>query len=361
MILDFIANINEENFIFFTIFFSTIISYLTCYFLRKISKLFKIEKLPSERGQHKQPIFHLGGISFITGTFIFFFLIFHLNKNLFDSNIFNNNLIIISIFSFILFITGLIDDLKDLSPFPRLLIMSSTSMIIWSQNIRFPELINIDLNISNFNVFLSNTFSQILTLLWIVGIVNAINWLDGLDGLAVGVSLLISIGLFFINLINNQIDYSIFALSIIGSCIGFLFHNKYPAKMFMGDNGSYFLGFSLSTLALLSAKDITNNNNNLIPIFLLFAVPVFDMARVILTRIFKKKSPFYPDRSHIHHFLLDKNFNHPMTVLIIYYLTNFSLSITLLLTSYKFGILWILISNIFLFIISKKIKKSKFT
>tara|TARA_B100001989_G_C24551861_1_gene475901 strand:+ start:44770 stop:45864 length:1095 start_codon:yes stop_codon:yes gene_type:complete len=357
MFSEFINNITDKNYIFYTLFFSAFISYYSYFFIIKISKLLKIEKAPSKKSQHKKPISHLGGISLVIGTLLLFLFIMLFDKNLFNSSIAYNNLITISFCSIVIFLTGLVDDLKDLSPFLRLFIQTTISLFLWIQNIRFPDFLNLDFfNIFNSNIFFSNLLSQTIVVLWIVGLINAINWLDGLDGLATGISIFIAIGLFLINLINNQIEYAIFCLLLIGSCLGFLFHNKYPAKILMGDSGSYFLGFSLSTLALLTSQNLDPNKTNLVPLFFLFAVPVLDMGRVIFIRILNKKSPFYGDRTHLHHLFLNKNYSHPQAVVIIYILTNFSVSISLILTNFRIGVIWTLISNFLLFIGYKRIK-----
>ena len=151
-----------------------------------------------------------------------------------------------------------------------------------------------------------NSISFILTNLWITGITNAFNWIDGLDGLAAGTSLIATLSLAIICQSIGNYEISLILIIIAGTNIGFLFYNKFPAKLLMGDGGSYFLGYSYSIYSIILLSSINTevkNFNIFIPLFLIF-VPLIDMAFVIFSRIKKGLSPFVADRSHIHHRLL---------------------------------------------------------
>ena len=128
------------------------------------------------------------------------------------------------------------------------------------------------------------------------------------------------------NILNQELNLAIFSAIITGSCIAFLRHNKFPASIIMGDCGSNFLGFLLSILSIYSFKKV-DIGINLIYSLIFLSVPLLDMLFVIGKRILDKKSPFYPDRNHLHHRLLKIGFNETHTVLIIYFMVFFSLLI----------------------------------
>ena len=177
------------------------------------------------------------------------------------------------------------------------------------------------------NIDLPIVLSYIITILWIVGITNAINWLDGLDGLISGIIFIYFFGLVISSTIIQESNLAITSAIISGSCLGFLKYNKYPASIIMGDSGSNFLGFILSIFSIYAFKTI-NSEINFHYSLIFLCLPILDMIFVIIKRILNKKSPFYPDRNHIHHRLLRNGFNETNTVLIIYsivFVTSLSL------------------------------------
>ena len=210
----------------------------------------------------------------------------------------------------------------NLSPFLRLFFQILISIIVWSQGIA------IDLNSLNLEFFLNNNnelLSLLITSFWIVGITNAINWMDGLDGLASGFTFLAALGFLIVGFISgNDINIIIISSAISGLALGFLKHNFRPAKLYMGDGGSYLLGFNLALLSLL-----INNHQNLStkfsPLLIMF-IPIFDMCVVIINRIKNGHSPFFPDKSHLHHRIMNYGFDEKKTVFTIYFLSLISIS-----------------------------------
>ena len=183
----------------------------------------------------------------------------------------------------------------------------------------------LDVNFLNFDsgeLFLSSTLSYLLTFLWLVGVTNAINWIDGLDGLLAGVALINFFGMAIISFSQGEFSIFYLSLSLIGCCVGFLKYNFYPSKIFMGDSGSYFLGFSLAALSIMTFTEINNANIfgaiSIHKSFILLSVPILDMFYVICLRLFRGKSPFYPDRSHLQFRILRKRMSVVSTVSIIY-------------------------------------------
>jgi len=155
-----------------------------------------------------------------------------------------------------------------------------------------------------------------VTILWLVGVSNALNLIDGLDGLSAGVSGIATLTLFVLALIVPNVTVSLLSIILLGGIVGFLFYNFHPAKIFMGDTGSLFLGFALAALSVLGFKQATVVSL-LIPILIL-GVPLSDTALAILRRLVNKKPISAPDKSHLHHCLLQLGFSHRVTVLIIY-------------------------------------------
>jgi UDP-GlcNAc:undecaprenyl-phosphate GlcNAc-1-phosphate transferase len=156
-----------------------------------------------------------------------------------------------------------------------------------------------------------------LTLLWVVGLTNALNLIDGLDGLAAGVTAISTMTLFFVALRTHQIGAAILLLALGGSALAFLRYNFFPAKIFLGDSGSLFLGFVLATSSIIGVFKTTLVVALLVPLLIL-GVPIFDTLFAIGRRLKNKKHPFEADNKHIHHMLLRAGFNQREAVLAIY-------------------------------------------
>ncbi|MGM0884014.1 MAG: glycosyltransferase family 4 protein [Bacillota bacterium] len=155
-----------------------------------------------------------------------------------------------------------------------------------------------------------------ITILWIVGVTNAINLIDGLDGLAAGVSgIAIATIVVMASLMGFQ-PVILLSTLLLGGIAGFLVFNFHPAKIFMGDSGSLFLGFSLATLSMLGFKQVTIVS--FVTPLLIIGVPLSDTFFAIVRRWVNKRPIFAPDKGHLHHRLRDLGFSHRRTVLIIW-------------------------------------------
>ncbi|MGE7769375.1 glycosyltransferase family 4 protein [Viridibacillus arvi] len=214
--------------------------------------------------------------------------------------------------SFVIIVTGVLDDMFEISAKAKLL-----GQLIAAVIVIFFGGIQIDYINIPFGGELNFGFLSIpLTIIWIVGITNSINLIDGLDGLAAGVSTIALIALAGMAFIMGDIFVIIMATMLAVSTIGFLFYNFHPAKIFMGDTGSLFLGFMISVLALMGFKNVAFVSL-VIPIIML-GVPISDTFFAIVRRLLNKQPPFSPDKSHLHHCLLNVGFTHRQTVIIIY-------------------------------------------
>lgn len=156
-----------------------------------------------------------------------------------------------------------------------------------------------------------------LTLLFVVGITNAVNLSDGLDGLAGGVALLSLIAISLLAYLGGGQELMVMALAVCGAIFGFLRYNTHPASIFMGDTGSQFLGFSLGVMAIMLVQSV---NTALSPVLLILilGLPILDTASVMYQRLRERRSPFSPDKNHLHHKLLSSGLHHYEAVTAIY-------------------------------------------
>ncbi|WP_433744848.1 glycosyltransferase family 4 protein [Falsibacillus pallidus] len=212
----------------------------------------------------------------------------------------------------IVIITGILDDMIELSAKIKLLGQLAAALVVVIWGGAQVEMINLP-----FGGVLHFGFLSIpMTIIWIVGVTNAINLIDGLDGLAAGVSSIALITIAGMAVIMANPFVAIVAGLVLASTLGFLFYNFHPAKIFMGDTGALFLGYIISVLALLGFKNITVISL-IIPVIIL-GVPISDTFFAIIRRFVQKKPLSAPDKSHLHHCLLRIGFSHRQTVLIIY-------------------------------------------
>ncbi|MGE8033483.1 undecaprenyl-phosphate alpha-N-acetylglucosaminyl 1-phosphate transferase [Lysinibacillus sp. KCTC 33748] len=264
---------------------------------------------PNYRKVHARIMPRLGGLaiflSFLIAVAIFQPILI-INENG------SNFLLAIIIGACIIVATGVVDDMREISAKAKLVGQLIAALIVI-----FVGGIQIDMITLPFVGELNFGLLSIpLTIIWIVGITNAINLIDGLDGLAAGVSTIALITLAVMAIIMNNMFVLAIAAILAAATFGFLFYNFHPAKIFMGDTGALFLGFMISVLALLGFKNVTVVSL-IIPVIIL-GVPISDTFFAIVRRVRMKKKWSDPDKSHLHHRLLDMGFTHRQTVLIIY-------------------------------------------
>ena len=193
-------------------------------------------------------------------------------------------------------------------------------------------------------IVLPALLSLVATVIWLVGITNAINWLDGLDGLAAGVAGIAAVGLLSVSFSLNQPAAGLLAAALAGCCFGFLRHNFNPARIFMGDGGSYFLGFTLAAVSIVGPAKGLTTVSLLLPLLIL-SLPLADMSAVIMGRLSEGHSPFYPDRRHLHHRLLRAGFSHRRTVLLIYVFTQWLAALAMVVANVELRFLWLALAT----------------
>jgi UDP-GlcNAc:undecaprenyl-phosphate/decaprenyl-phosphate GlcNAc-1-phosphate transferase len=161
-------------------------------------------------------------------------------------------------------------------------------------------------------------FALPVTVLWVVGIVNAVNLIDGLDGLAAGVVFFAGITNFVVAYIGTQVFTALIMCAMMGAVLGFLFYNFNPARIFMGDSGSYLLGYVLAVSALVGSSQKASTAVALLVPVVALGVPIFDTLFAIVRRFLERRPIFSPDRGHLHHRLLELGLTHRRAVLILY-------------------------------------------
>lgn len=271
-------------------------------FIRKLAIQINAVDKPRGRHLHKKITPKLGGVAIFCG-FLLGYMIFGVHSVIMNS---------VLIGSFIIILTGVIDDIVELKPRDKFIGQLASALVITFYG---HLLIN---DISAFGIYLEfGILSYPLTIFFILGAINCINLIDGLDGLAGGISSIYFLTIGIICAIQGQFGLE-FVLTFVmfGSTIGFLVHNFYPASIFAGDSGSMFLGFIISVIALLGFKNVTLTS--LIIPLLILAIPILDVLFAIIRRTLKGESPFQADRFHIHYQLLNRNFSTVQTVIIIY-------------------------------------------
>ena len=272
-------------------------------FVKKIAEFIGAMDMPNERKVHTEPIARLGGLG-IYGGFLFGYM-------LFGRQSIQMNAILIG--SIIIVITGIIDDVRPIPAKYKLLGQLAGAAVIPF----YGKIILQD--VSAFGIYLDfGIFAPVVTMIFIVGIINCINLIDGLDGLAGGVASIyfLTIGVIAL-LLNHTVGLDLtLTFIMLGSTLGFLFHNFYPAKIFMGDSGSMFLGYIISVIALLGFKNVTLTS--LVVPCLILAIPILDTLFAIIRRLVNHKPLSAPDKNHFHHQLLKLNLGQGKTVLIIY-------------------------------------------
>lgn len=251
---------------------------------------------------HKKTTPKLGGLAIFSG-FLLSYMIFGEPSETMNS---------ILIGSFIIIVTGMIDDIKSIKAGTKLIGQIISACVVTF----YGGLILQD--ISAFGLYIDfGILAYPITIFFIVACINCMNLIDGLDGLAGGISAIYYLTVGIIAVIMGKLGLDVTLTFIMfGAVLGFLVHNFHPATVFAGDSGSMFMGFMISVIALLGFKNVTLTS--LIIPLLILAIPILDTLFAILRRKLKGEKFSTPDKSHIHHQLLNMHFSYRTTVLIIY-------------------------------------------
>lgn len=280
----------------------TFVALIIPFIMKTAIKIGAIDVPRGTRHLHKQPTPKLGGLGIFLG--------FLLGYMLFGTHSSTMNAVLIA--SFIIVLVGMLDDVVELGPGIQLggQLLAAAVVAVYGQLLLK--------DVSAFGVYMDfGVFAYPITIVFIVACVNCINLIDGLDGLSGGISSIyyLTIGIIATIMGSENLDF-ILSFVMLGATLGFLIHNFYPARIFVGDVGSNFMGLMIAVIALLGFKNVTMTS--LVVPFFVLAVPILDTLFAIIRRSLKGQKIMVGDHDHIHHQLLHMNFSVKTTVFIIY-------------------------------------------
>lgn len=292
---------------------------LTFILIHVLKKLDIMDK-PDPRKIHKKPIPRMGGIAIYVGFIVPMFI----------GMDFSGPQLGIMIGSGLALLIGVFDDIWHVPATFKLIFLFLLTLLIW----RFGIVTNFPFPMEKYR----DTINIILTMLWLTGLCSAINAIDHMDGLAAGISTIASLTYLAVSLQSGQWIWGLVSISMIGSLLGFLLFNRHPAKIFMGDSGSFFLGFSLGAIGIMGGWSKNPIKSAIIP-FAVLSIPIMDLLYVIITRRLTgitnslKESITYCGKDHIGHRFYRFGFTQVNSVRIIY-LVSATVSISALIIRY---------------------------
>jgi len=293
------------------------LTYILVPFITRLAFKVGAVDTPCARKVHCKPMPRLGGLAIYLGFIVMIFLTQPMTEQVIG----------LIIGSTIIALIGVIDDIKDISPKVKLAgqILAAGILVFFNVSVTF-------ITHPLFGETVPLGYLSIpVTILWVVGITNAVNLIDGLDGLAAGTSTIAAITLAVVGYTEGQFLMVTMALMLAASTLGFLKYNFHPARIFMGDSGSMFLGFNLSALAVLGVAKSVTIISVFVPILIL-GIPIFDTLFAIVRRYINAQPIFKADKEHLHHCLLNMGLTHKQTVLVIYGINLFLGGTGILLT-----------------------------
>lgn len=266
------------------------------------------------RRMHDHPIPRMGGLAIFFGFVVSMLLFVPLDME-------KKGMLLGAV---IIVVLGILDDIYALPAVPKFLVQIIAALVAVAAGNRIDVL-------SNPNIFSSNPVWQLgwlaypVTVIWIVAITNSVNFIDGLDGLACGVSTISAASMLVIALLvseldgelGGELDVAVMMAALVGACIGFLPYNFNPAKIFMGDTGSTFLGFIMAVVSVQGMFKQYTIISFVVP-FLMLGLPIFDECFAVIRRLSRGQSPMAPDRGHVHHRLIDMGFSQKQAVGVLY-------------------------------------------
>ena len=254
------------------------------------------------RRMHTVPTPRLGGLAIFFSFVISIFIFYGASK-------FTLSMIL---GAFPLIIVGIFDDVRPVRSIYKFFVhIASAGIVVWQGGV-LVERINIFGKYIHFGFF-----SVPLTILWIAGLISAVNFIDGLDGLACGISTISAVSLLIVTILIGEFRVALLIAILAGSCVGFLPFNMTPAKIFIGDTGSAFLGYVLAVVSIQGVFKVQAVITFIIP-FLILGVPIFDTTFAIVRRLLTGRHPFSADSGHLHHRLVKMGFDKKQTVRILY-------------------------------------------
>lgn len=291
-----------------TFFLALILSFAVSPLSIKLAPKVGAMDIPKDkRRMHKKAMPRFGGLAIFVGSTVSMLVFLS----------YDPKMVAITIGGVLIYILGIIDDIRGLSPAMKFLGELAVAIVMYVNDIRIEFITNF---FGQGNSQLGDFLCFIVTVVWIVGITNTINLIDGLDGLAAGTASIISLCIAYAAYIHGTYDTAGAMLAIAGGALGFLPFNFYPAKSFMGDGGSLYLGFMLASLSILGAVKSATLFAVTIPVLVL-GVPIFDTFFAIFRRMINKKPIMEADKGHLHHRLMNLGYGQRRATLMLYGIT----------------------------------------
>ena len=309
-----------------------IVSFLVTPLARRLAFVIGAVDKPDPRKIHRAPTARTGGWAVIAGFCApWVCLYLHLLDNqvvrMFQTPESQQIFLTLLASGLVMFGLGVLDDLYSLNPKTKLAVQIAVAVAMYYGGFKITKL-TIPFATSIPLVQLELPF----TVLWIVGITNATNLLDGMDGLVAGVAGVMALSLAMIHIINENFLVALLTFSLAGAVLGFLPYNFTPARIFLGDSGSLFIGIIMAGISTTSQFKAATASLFFIAFLLLFAVPLFDTTQVVIGRLRRGQHPFSPDKTHIHHRLLRLGLNQRQAAILLYIITLFLGVAAILLT-----------------------------
>lgn len=269
----------------------------------------------SKRKIHNRIVTRFGGLAIYAGFIFAMINVFLFNSRIDQQDFLGYMALIIA--STLILLLGLFDDVKGANAFIKFSVQILAAWIL----IQAGFIVKYISNPFGDSIVLG-IFAIPFTILWLIGITNAINLIDGLDGLAAGIVFIVSGSMAWMFIASGCLMPAFFAIALAGACLGFLRYNYSPAKIFMGDTGSLFLGFSVAALAILTNRKGYTTIGLLLPVIIGLGIPIYDTLLALFRRlVIKKVNPFQADNEHIHHALLRLKLKPESAVIILWALT----------------------------------------
>lgn len=320
-----------------------IFTFATTPIVRRFAYIIGAVDIPKDKRRvHKKPTPRIGGLAIIFG--------FMVSVMCFNND-WSNGTISVLIGAAILAILGIVDDCKELDAKLKFVVQIVAALVVvFYGDIRISVFSNPNVFSEQPWIILPNWLSAVVTVIWIVFITNAVNFIDGLDGLAAGVSAIMSMSMVFIAISYHEYSIAVMGLALMGSCFGFLPFNFNPAKIFMGDTGSTFLGYMLAVLSIKGMFKSYAVISFAVPLLML-GLPLFDALFAMIRRMLSGKSPMVADRGHLHHRLYDMGFTQKQTVFILYAISGVLGITAILLAEQRFLRAMLLLMCVLIFLL----------
>ena len=312
------------GFVLLTLLLAAVVSFAITPLVKAFSvKVGAIDVPKDNRRMHDHPIPRLGGLAIFLGFMFAVVLMVPLNGP--EQGMLLGAVIIV--------VLGVFDDIYALPAKLKFVVQIVAALVSVLAGNQIRILSNPNLFSENPVWVLDDWLSIAISVIWVVAITNAVNLIDGLDGLACGVSTISSATMLIIALLVSELDVAMIMGALVGACIGFLPYNFNPAKIFMGDTGATFLGFIMANMSIQGMFKMYTIISFVAP-FLILGLPIFDVCFAVVRRLSKGQSPMSPDRSHIHHRLIDMGLSQKQAVGMLYVISAIlGLSAVVLTTS----------------------------